>query len=201
MQEDEDQQDLPLHGYAYMKWPFGANRTLITRGQVHSFENLNQSSTDEDDPSGIKYNNIYAVNQWKLAKDAWENIDADKAAILSLELTNNTKRMARWALQSMLAGAENMKLVFVNRQKLSNNKKHAILGTQTISTKNFFDLISFKFDEAWSNVKYIADYFENKEDGEYLILRDSIKSSLKIYRMEDGDGEGDDEFGEAREAQ
>ena len=36
-QEDTDQVDIPLQGYTYMKWAFGDNRTLLTRGQVHSF--------------------------------------------------------------------------------------------------------------------------------------------------------------------
>ena len=36
-QEDDDQTDLPLHGYTYMKWPFGSNRTLLTRGQLHGY--------------------------------------------------------------------------------------------------------------------------------------------------------------------
>ena len=193
-QEDETQQDIPLHGYTYMQWAFGENRTLITRGQTHSYENLNSNAdqTEEEKAQNIKYNNIYAMNQWKFTKSAWNNIDTEKTAVLSQELTDNINRVSKWALQSLLAGADNMKIVFVTRQKLSNNKKHAILGASTISTQKFIDLIGLKFDDAWSNVRYIVDFFERQADGEYLIIRDPIKGCLKIFRMEE---QGDDNEG------
>jgi len=192
-QEDEDQQDLPSHGYTYMRWPFGEGRHLLTRGQIHSFENLGTGlATDEENEDNIKYNNIYAMNQWKMSKDAWETIDNDKTAILSQQLTDNTNRVAKWALQSMFAGADKMKIVFVSRQKMINNKKHAIMGCSTIPTMKFIDLISYKFDESWSNVKYIADYFEKQEDGEYIVIRDPARNCLKVFSVsEEGEGEGD----------
>jgi len=202
-QEDEDQTDLPSHGYTYMKWPFGAQRTLITRGQVHCFEDFNTPNStlsEEEKKERIKFSNIYAMNQWKFTKSAWSNIDQDKAAVLSQEITDNTNRVSKWALQSMFAGADNMKIIFVTRQKLADNKKHQILGTSTSSTQKFINLISYEFDDAWAKVKYIVDFFEKQEDGEYLVLRDPIKSSLKVYRMEDDDGEGEgDNFGDEEE--
>lgn len=191
-QEDEEQQDLPLHGYTYMKWPFGKGRTLFTRGQLHSYEDYGMAPTVNEEGKeerSIKYTNIYAMNQWKFTKEGWSNIDIDKTAILSQELTDNTNRVSKWALQSMLAGADNMKITFVTRQKIMNNQKHQILGTSTISTQKFIDLISYKLDECWSNVKYIVDFFEKQEDGEYLIIRDPIKGSLKVYKVDNEDEE------------
>jgi translation initiation factor 3 subunit D len=198
-QEDLEQQDIPLQGYTYMKWPFGKGRTLFTRGQLHSYEDYGIASTVNEageKEKSIKYSNIYAMNQWRITKKGWSSIDSDKTAILSQELTDNANRVSKWAFQSMLAGADNMKIVFVTRQKLMNNEKHQILGTSTISTQKFIDLISYKLDECWSNVKYVVDYFEKQEDGEYIIIRDPIKSSLKIYRK---NYEGEDENGDFAE--
>ncbi|CAI2363188.1 unnamed protein product [Moneuplotes crassus] len=193
-QEDEDQQDLPLHGYTYMKWPFGENRTLITRGQLHSFESI---SAGGDSEAKIKYTNIYAMNQWKFNKAEWKKVDVDKTAVLGGELTDNSNRVSKWALQSLFAGADNMKIMFVKRQKLSNASKHQILGTSTLSVNKFMNFISFKYEEAWSNVKYIVDYFEEKENGEYLLLRDPMKNLIKVFDVSQNDGEGeDDEEGE-----
>lgn len=191
-QEDEDQQDIPLHGYTYMKWPFGEGRTLLTRSQVHSYV---PKSQDE-----IEYTNIYALNQWKYVKGAWKEIDSDKTAILSQELTDNANRVSKWAIQSMLAGADSMKIAFVSRQKPTNNKRHAIMGTNTMTTKNFIDLIGFKPENAWNNVKFIVDLFENKEDGEYILIKDPLKNCLKVFSTEEEEeadgfnqGEGDAE--------
>lgn len=195
-QEDDDQQDIPLHGYTYMKWPFGKNRTLITRGQMHSYESISTGAGTEDQ---IKYTNIYAMNQWKFNKPEWKKVDADKTAILGGELTDNSNRVSKWALQSLFAGVDNMKIMFVTRQKLSSNLKHQIVGASTLSVNKFMNLISFKYDEAWSNVKFIVDHFEEKEDGEYLLVRDPLKNLIKIFNIsqeEDGEGEASGEEGE-----
>ena len=190
IQEAEDQQGIPFHGYTYMRWPFGDGRTLITRGQLHSYEDMSGKG-DED---SIKYSNIYAMNQWKFNKPEWDKIDADKAAVLGGELTDNNNRVSKWALQSLFAGADNMKIVFVKRQKLFSNLKQQIIGCSTVSTYKFLNLISFQMESAWSNVKFIADYFSKQEDGEYIIVRDPIKNVLKIFNMEEQEGEEDDEF-------
>jgi translation initiation factor 3 subunit D len=190
--EDEDQQDLPLHGYTYMKWPFGDKRTLYTRGQLHSFEDL--GNVDEDGNKKLKYNNIYAINQWKYTKSAWDSIDTSKTSVLSLELTDNARRAIKWALQSYFAGADNMKLTFTTRSKFSNNQKHEIVGCSTMTTQTFFDLVSYKADEAWSTVKYIVDYFEKMDDGEYLLMRDHIKNTIRVYLMEEKEDEEGDKF-------
>jgi translation initiation factor 3 subunit D len=177
-----------------MKWPFGPNRTLLTRAQLHSYENL--SIGGEEDPDNIKYNNIYTMNQWKFIKGNWENIDTDKTSILSVELTDNTNRVAKWAIQSLLAGADKMKIVFATRQKLGSNLKHKILGASSVTTSGFIDLISFKIDEAWAYVKYFVDYFEKKEDGNYILVRDPMKTSIKIFKIngEAGKDNQEDEF-------
>jgi len=193
LQEDEDQQDLPLHGYTYMKWPFGKNRTLITRGQNHSFEKI--TSGAENSEAKIKYSNIYALNQWKFNKPEWKKVDHDKTSVLGGELTDNSNRVAKWALQSLFAGVDNMKIVFVTRQKLSNASKHQIIGSSTLSVPKFMNLIGFKYEEAWNRVKFIIDYFEKVDDGSYILLRDPMKGTIKIYSTEEKkEGEGDDEF-------
>eukprot|EP00345_Euplotes_harpa_P006117 CAMPEP_0168330054 /NCGR_PEP_ID=MMETSP0213-20121227/7481_1 /TAXON_ID=151035 /ORGANISM="Euplotes harpa, Strain FSP1.4" /LENGTH=539 /DNA_ID=CAMNT_0008333509 /DNA_START=20 /DNA_END=1639 /DNA_ORIENTATION=- len=184
-QEDEDQTDLPLQGYTYMEWPFGKGRTLITRGQLHSF-----MKKDNDD---VNYCNIYAMNQWRFTKAGWSNIDTEKTSIFSQELTDNTNRVSKWAIQSMLAGADIMKILFVARQKILKNDKHYIMSTSTISTQKFVDLISLRFEDAWSKVKYIVDYLEDKEDGVYMLVKDPIKSSLKVFFVPQDIEEQDDE--------
>lgn len=105
-----------------MIWPFGDNRTLITRGQTHSYI---EKANDK-----IEYTNIYAMNQWRAASasTAWKHVETDKSSILSQELTDNSTRVSKWALQTMFAGADSMKILFVKRQKLAFNKKHMVMG-------------------------------------------------------------------------
>jgi len=107
-----------------MLWPFGEKRHLITRGQLHSY--IDKPNDD------IEYVNVYAMNQWKTSSTAWKNIETDKTSILSQELTDNANRVSKWAIQSILAGADSMKLVFVTRQKLADNSKHRIVGKNKI---------------------------------------------------------------------
>ena len=103
-----------------MLWPFGQSRNLITRGQLHSFVN----KTNDD----IDYVNVYAMNQWKTSTSSWKNIETDRASILSQELSDNSTRVSKWAIQTMLAAADSMKIAFVTRQKLTDNTRHKIIG-------------------------------------------------------------------------
>merc|ERR1712003_371364 len=76
----------------------------------------------------------FALNEWdsKLSGGVeWrQKIDAQRGAVLATELKNNSCKLARWTAQSILAGAEQMKLGYVSRVARTNPYDHVVLATQ-----------------------------------------------------------------------
>lgn len=128
--------------------------------------------------------NIYPISQWRYTDSIWKNIETDKSSIFGQEITDSSNRVAKWAIQSVLAGADIMKFVFVSRFKIKQTDKHCILNSLTMNTNKFIDLINFKFEDAWNRVKYIVDYLEDKPEGDYILIKDPIKNYLKIFSVE-----------------
>jgi len=61
----------------------------------------------------------YALNEWDSAESGginWrQKIDSQRGAVLATELKNNSAKLAKWTAQSILAGADIMKVGYVSR--------------------------------------------------------------------------------------
>ena len=61
----------------------------------------------------------YAINEWdsKLASSVdWRRkLDGQRGAVLATELKNNSCKLAKWTAQSILCGADQMKIGYVSR--------------------------------------------------------------------------------------
>ena len=59
------------------------------------------------------------------------------AQCLTKEVQDNSNKISRWVVESLLAGVEQIKFAFVTRKTPKDNTKHVILGTYGIETKSF----------------------------------------------------------------
>ena len=59
------------------------------------------------------------------------------ALCLTKEVQDNSCKISRWVVESLLAGADQIKFAFVTRKSPKDNTKHIVLGTYGIETKSF----------------------------------------------------------------
>lgn len=80
------------------------------------------------------------------------------AQSLTKEVQNNSNKVSRWVVQSLLAGADQIKIAFIARKNAADNTKHVLLGTYGIDTKSFANQINLNMGVAWAILNEIVDY-------------------------------------------
>merc|ERR1712061_517340 len=98
-----------------------------------------------------------------------QKVDTQRGAVLANELKNNACKLAKWTVQSILAGADNLKFGYVN------------------------------MDNAWGVVRCILDLIMAQKDGKYLIVKDPNKGILRLYDIPDNTFESEEESEESEE--
>ena len=82
--------------------------------------------------------NIYALNEFNQNLTEWKsNLDQQLITCLNREITNNSFKVTRWLVQSLLAGVDYIKFAFVGRKDPGLNTKHVILATHTVKTESW----------------------------------------------------------------
>ncbi|XP_030369714.1 eukaryotic translation initiation factor 3 subunit D-1 [Scaptodrosophila lebanonensis] len=193
--EDEDIQVASV-GYRYKKWDLGSDIVLVARCE---HDGVLQTPSGEPQFLSIK-----ALNEWdsKLANGVeWrQKLDTQRGAVLANELRNNACKLAKWTVQAVLAGSDQLKLGYVSRINPRDHSRHVILGTQQFKPHEFATQINLSMDNAWGILRCIIDIVMKQKDGKYLIMKDPNKPIIRLYDIPDNtfdsddsdDGEGDD---------
>lgn len=179
--------------YRYRRFTLGDIR-LVCRCELHG---IVQKRGEEQSMTA------FALNEWdsKLGGGInWrDKIDTQRGAVLATELKNNSCKLAKWTAQSILAGADQMKIGYVSRANKSNPYEHVILATQFYKPKEFAQQTTVSLNNMWGIVKMLVDLFGNKAEGKYVIMRDPNKPILRVYSVpidtfeEDEESEEDEE--------
>lgn len=109
----------PLASCAYRYRKFDLSITeeedvqIIVRTEVDSF--IRGTGTDEDTYITIKtLNEFDSRAQGSGGAPDWRTkLDSQRGAVVATEMKNNSSKLSRWAVQSILAGAEQMKMGYV----------------------------------------------------------------------------------------
>lgn len=137
-----------------------------------------------------------------------QKLDMQRGAVLANELKNNSCKLAKWTIQSLLAGSDNIKFGYVSRIHFRDSSKHAILGTQQFKPLEFAGQTNLNLDNAWGVLRCIIDTCMKLPVGKYLILKDPNKPTLLLYDIpsdtfetddESNDDEDDDDAGDEEE--
>uniref|UniRef100_A0A7S3RVC8 EIF3d n=1 Tax=Strombidinopsis acuminata TaxID=141414 RepID=A0A7S3RVC8_9SPIT len=130
---------------------------------------------------------MYALNEVDArltnGLDWRQKLDSQRGAVLATELKNNSCKLAKWTLQSMLAGADMIKLGYVSRNHVRDNSNHVVLGTQTYKPAEFARQINLNSNNAWGVLKSIVDLCLQLEEGRYLLLKDPNKPVIRLYTI------------------
>lgn len=186
-EEDEADAEPASVAYRYRKFTLG-NIELVVRCELHAWT----SKSGED-----KMMTCFALNEWDSKFSGgieWrQKIDQQRGAVLATELKNNSCKLGRWAAQSILAGADLMKLGYVSRSMRTNPYEHQILATQSFKPKDIATQIAMSLPQMWGVVKMICDLMMNQEDGKYVLIKDPNKPIMRLYSVPLKTFESDDE--------
>eukprot|EP00629_Pelagomonadales_sp_RCC1024_P017180 CAMPEP_0119273930 /NCGR_PEP_ID=MMETSP1329-20130426/11153_1 /TAXON_ID=114041 /ORGANISM="Genus nov. species nov., Strain RCC1024" /LENGTH=567 /DNA_ID=CAMNT_0007274187 /DNA_START=134 /DNA_END=1834 /DNA_ORIENTATION=- len=163
--------------YRYRKFALGEHE-LVVRTEVHAVV----------DKRGNKQKmTAFALNEWDSKQSGgveWrQKIDSQRGAVLATELKNNSCKLARWTAQSILAGAEQMKLGYVSRVTRTNPYDHVVLATQFYKPAEFATQITLSVNNMWGIVKMLIELLLKYDDGKYVIARDGLKPMVRIYAV------------------
>ena len=181
--------------YRYRRFTLGDIR-LVCRCELHGFV---QKRGEEQTMTA------FALNEWdsKLGGGInWrDKIDVQRGAVLATEFKNNSCKLAKWTAQSILSGADQMKIGYVSRANKSNPYEHVILATQFYKPIEFAQQTTVSLNSMWGIVKMLVELFNNKAEGKFIIMRDPNKPIVRIYSIpadsfEEADEENDDDGGE-----
>ncbi|KAH6638097.1 eukaryotic translation initiation factor 3 subunit D [Boeremia exigua] len=117
------------------------------------------------------------------ALDWRSKLASQRGAVLATEMKNNSCKLARWAVQSILAKADTMKLGFVSRTNPKNNNDHVILGVLTNKPREFASQMALNLNNGWGIVRTIVDMVLRMEEGKYVLVKDPNKALLRLYSV------------------
>jgi len=140
------------------------------------------------------------------ALDWRSKLVTQRGAVVATEMKNNSCKLARWTVQSILSKSDIMKLGFVSRVNPRSNDKHVILGVIGWKPRDFANQMNLSLSNGWGIVRTIADMCLSRDEGKFVLVKDPNKSILRLYevphggleRYEDGE-DGEDEAEEEAE--
>ncbi|KHN98538.1 eukaryotic translation initiation factor 3 [Metarhizium album ARSEF 1941] len=142
------------------------------------------------------------------ALDWRSKLVTQRGAVVATEMKNNSCKLARWTVQSILSKSDIMKLGFVSRVNPRSNDKHVILGVVGWKPRDFANQMNLSLSNGWGIVRTIADMCLKREEGKFVLVKDPNKSILRLYEVPAGsfdedddreDEQGGDEVGEDNE--
>jgi translation initiation factor 3 subunit D len=137
-------------------------------------------------PAGdTTYVNVRALNEFdpraSSALDWRSKLDGQRGAVLATEMKNNSSKLARWATESYLSGAETLKLAFVSRISPKDPSNHTILTVQSFRPRDLAQQMNMSLANGWGIVKTIVDICFKLDDGKYILVKDPNKAIVRLY--------------------
>ncbi|KAL7412972.1 eukaryotic translation initiation factor 3 subunit D [Mrakia frigida] len=187
----EETDPLASCGYRYRKFNLSTPSegsdgvTMVVRTEVDSvIKSVEKGGEDTfvtvktllNGPTGASSGGVPAVD-WK------QKLDTQRGAVAAMEMKNNSAKLARWAVQSILAGAEVMKMGYIARSTPKDHTRHVILGTQSYKPKDFAAQMNVSVSNGWGIVRNIIDLCMKQPEGRYVLVKDPNKAIIRLYSV------------------
>ncbi|CAO3703821.1 unnamed protein product [Rhizopus stolonifer] len=200
--QEDNQADLASCGYRYRSF---------NMSPVESEEKIEMIVRTEVDAAvktanGTNYVTLRALNEFDNTAQGsggalpWKkSLDSQRGAVVATEMRNNAAKLARWAVQALLAGAEQLKLGYIARANAKDNSRHVILGTQAYKPREFAAQMNLSLTNGWGIVKAVVDMCLQLPEGTYIMMKDPNRPILRIYLvpsdqdLDDVESEGEQE--------
>ncbi|KAJ8097875.1 eukaryotic translation initiation factor 3 subunit D [Lipomyces tetrasporus] len=184
---EEETEPLGSRGYRYRKINLASaaeemDLNLIVRTEV---DGTIRNASGEDSFITIK-----ALNEFDTrapgaggALDWRSKFGSQRGAVVATEMKNNSCKLARWTVQSILASADQMKLGFVSRVNPKDKARHAILGVVGYKPRDFANQMNYSVANGWGIARSIVDMCLALEEGKYIIVKDPNKPVIRLYEV------------------
>ncbi|KAI6353300.1 hypothetical protein MCOR25_009054 [Pyricularia grisea] len=186
--------------YKYRKFDLSTNDEepvyLVVRTELDAVQKNSNNGEDQ-------FLTVRALNEFDNkaqgsggALDWRSKLVSQRGAVVATEMKNNSCKLAKWTVQSILAKADVLKLGFVSRANPKSNDKHVILGVIGWKPKDFANQMNLHLSNGWGIVRTIADMCLKREDGKYVLVKDPNKTILRLYEVPAGGLDEEDDNGE-----
>jgi len=197
--------------YRYRKWALGEDG-LIVRSVINAA-----------DVPRRRLLTTFALTEWD-HKDAravsgslpWRaSLDTRKGQVTSSEIRNNNAKFARWMIQTMLSGADEMRVGFVSRTLPTSRDGHVVLGTQSFTPSNASQMFSLSQTNMWGVIRWAVDLVKTHAAAKagdtpldehlckFILVKDPNRAVVSLYNIPFDlfEPAGEEEEGEAAEAE
>ncbi|KAF5363717.1 hypothetical protein D9756_000296 [Leucocoprinus leucothites] len=129
-------------------------------------------------------------------------LDSQRGAVVATEMKNNSCKLAKWTVQSVLSGADLMKIGYISRANPRDNTRHVILSTTSIRPTDFAAQLNVSLANGWGIVRTVTDLCMKLPEGKYVLVKDPNKPVIRLYAVppeaftnenDDGSEEEDEE--------
>ncbi|KAJ0114262.1 eukaryotic translation initiation factor 3 subunit d [Diaporthe amygdali] len=178
--------------YRYRKFDISINDEepvyLVVRTELDAVQKNAISGDDQ-------FLRVHALNEFDSkaqgsggALDWRSKLVSQRGAVVATEMKNNSCKLARWTVQSILAKADQMKIGFVSRVNPKANDKHVILGVIGWKPRDFANQMNLSLSNGWGIVRTISDMVlkAGEGDAKYVLVKDPNKSILRLYDVPAG---------------
>jgi len=111
--------------------------------------------------------NVYTLNEFSTDIMNWKGcIDTAIIPCLNKEIQNNSFKISRWLVQSVLAQVDYIKFGFVTRKHMDDAKKHILVATHTVPTNVWGKQLSLSMETMWNKLQYLIDIIEADNEEE-----------------------------------
>ncbi|KAF2146487.1 uncharacterized protein K452DRAFT_348273 [Aplosporella prunicola CBS 121167] len=196
---EEEETDPPASkAYRYRRFDLSLERDeeplhLVVRTELDAVVKNNINGEDQ-------FLTIKALNEFDNkaqgsggALDWRTKLASQRGAVLATEMKNNSCKLARWTVQSILAKADTMKLGFVSRSNPRNNNDHVILGVLSNKPREFATQMTLNLGNGWGIVRTIVDMLLKEPEGKYVLVKDPNKPVLRLYQVPENTFEEENE--------
>ncbi|KAG8715705.1 hypothetical protein FRC08_010261 [Ceratobasidium sp. 394] len=190
----DETEPLASCGYRYRLFDLSVTEEedikALVRTQVDAFIPGGETklSSGKGDNAGLV--TIKALNEFDSraegaggAPDWRTKLDSQRGAVVATEMKNNSCKLAKWAVQSILAGAEVMKIGYVSRANSRDNARHVILSTATMRPADFAGQLNVNLTNGWGIVRTVADLCMKQPEGKYVLVKDPNRSVIRLYAV------------------
>lgn len=179
---DMNEESIEHLGYRYRLWSIDDDINVLVRCQVHAYT---EKDDDSEEPEFI---NIFALNEYD--KNSYLGKESNLfTLLLKKELSSNHLKLTKWAVNSYIGGVDKIKIAFVTRKNIKENKEHLITGFYEIQTDDLLKITNFNKTIAWGIVKEIVEYVRRQKDEDcgFILMKTQgvtgAKSMLKLYKL------------------
>ncbi|KAG8898192.1 hypothetical protein FRB99_007602, partial [Tulasnella sp. 403] len=184
----DDTEPLASCGYRYRLFDLGVEEDetfpLVVRTQLEAYI---PAASIKSPP---QYVTLRTLNEFDSkaqgaggAPDWRSKLDSQRGAVVATEMKNNSFKLSKWAIQSILAGADVMKIGYVSRMNPRDSSRHTTLTTATLRPTDFATQLNVSLSNGWGIIRMISDMCLKQPEGKYLLIKDPNKSVIRLYAI------------------